>query len=140
MAHPGPFSSGAPNGERSLSARQSRFAEALAEGATIADGAKAAGISYRTGKRWRHLPAVEEACRLRARENLSQARATLAAGAGRAAASLVRMATDDRRADAAKVSAAVKTLELSARLVEFDELSERLAALEAQEGNRHESR
>lgn len=114
-----------------LDARETAFADALAAGHSLRDGATAAGIGYRTAKRWRKRPEIAGAIRARVSENLAMARAVLASGASRAARSLVNMSDGARPADAPTVSAARAVVESANRLVEIEELETRLTELEA---------
>jgi hypothetical protein len=117
-------------GEDGLSPEKTRFVEAIVEGQSVADAAKVAGRSPRTGRRWKTEPEVAGAIRARLSEAMAQARAVLAAGSVRAARSLVSMA--DGSAEPARVSAAKAVIESASRLCEIQELEERLAELEEQ--------
>lgn len=128
----GPFPGNTEAEPAALTVREERFVAAIVTGQSIADGATAAGVSYRTGKRWRHRDQIVRAIRARTNETLGQARAVLAAGARSAAESLVAMATGTRKASTASVMAARAVLEGATRLIELDELSARLDALEVQ--------
>lgn len=115
-----------------LNAREALFVDSIAAGESLADSAKAAGISYRTGRRWRLKPHVAQSIRNRVSENLAQTRAILSAGSSRAGRALVAMADGSQPADAPRVSAARAVVESASRLVELQELEARLAELEGQ--------
>jgi hypothetical protein len=114
-----------------LDVRELRFADALAAGETQNDAAKAAGVSIRTARRWAHHVPIVAAVRARVTASLAQARAVLAAGSGRAAASLVAMGTGKRAATSPKVAAATKTIELATKLAELEDVVARLSELES---------
>jgi HD-like signal output (HDOD) protein len=126
LAQGGPESAGA------LTPREVLFVEGIARGESLADSATAAGVSYRTARRWRLKPHVAEAIRNRVGENLSQTRAILSAGSSRAARSLVSMSDGTTPAESARVSAARAVVESATKLAEIEELASRLAEIEAQ--------
>jgi hypothetical protein len=116
-----------------LTVQEIAFVDALAGGGSLQDGATAAGISYRTAKRWHHKDHVAAAIRTRVSENFSQARAVLAAGASRAARQLDTLALS-AEPDAARVSACKAVIENAVKLGELQEIEARLAELEARQG------
>lgn len=118
-----------------LDPRELAFADAIASGSSLKEGATAAGISYRTSKRWHKRPEIAGAIRARVSENLAMARAVLASGASRAARSLVNMSDGARPADAPTVSAARAVVESASRLVEIEEIETRLAEIESRLSN-----
>lgn len=120
--------------DEGLTPEQTRFVEAIAEGQSVADAAKAADRSPRTGRRWKVEPAVAAAIRDRLTEAMAQARAVLAAGASRAARALVSMAGGESPAESARVSACRAVTEGATKLIEIEELQARLADLEARLG------
>lgn len=115
-----------------LSVRQTRFADELASGTSLADAASAVGISSRSARRWRKKPDIAEAIRARLTENLSMARAILSAGASKAAIGLVAMSAGTAPAEAARVSACRGVLETTLKLTEIEDLQTELAAIKAQ--------
>jgi len=101
---------------------------ALSEGATVTEAAKGAGISERSGWRWKADPRIATAVRARISEMLATARAVLAAGSARAARSLIAMT--DGPGDAVNVAASRAVLEGASKLVALEEIESRLAELE----------
>jgi hypothetical protein len=131
LAQTGPAQEDEGQDPEGLDGRENAFVDAVASGHSLKDGATAAGIGYRTAKRWHKRPEIVAAIRLRVSENLAQARAVLASGASRAARSLVDMSDGARVADAPTVSAARAVVEAASRLVEVEEMERRLSELEA---------
>ena len=115
----------------SLSAREIRFVDALAAGATPREAATQVGISDRTGRRWRQKPEIQAAIRSRLNDSIAVAKSILASGAAKAATGLVSMASGEAIADSARVSACRAVTEGATRLIELDELQARLSELEA---------
>jgi hypothetical protein len=107
------------------------FAEALAAGSTQNDAASAAHVSVRTARRWAHRPEIVAAVRARQVASVAQARGVLAAGAARAARSLVDMSDGKAEADAPRVTAARAVVDGANRLIDLADLEARLADLEA---------
>jgi hypothetical protein len=114
-----------------LAPRELRFADALAAGGNLHDGATAAAIGYRTAKRWHRRPEIAAAIRARVSASLAQARSVLASGSARAARSLVDMSDGRRKALAPKVSAARAVIETSTKLSELEDVVARLSELES---------
>jgi hypothetical protein len=121
-----------PDDEARLSPKESRFVDALAAGETSCQAAKLAGISARTGRRWRQQFEIQSALRSRLNDSLGAARAILACGAARAATALVSMADGSEPAEAPRVAAARAVCDGAVKLCEVAELEARLAALEQQ--------
>jgi len=121
-----------PDDEARLSPKETRFIEALAAGETSCQASKLAGITDRTGRRWRQRPEIQAAVRARLNDSLGAARAILACGAARACSALVTMADGSEPAEAARVSACRAVTEGAVKLCEVAELEARLAALEEQ--------
>ncbi len=117
----------------SLSAREIRFADALAAGASVADAATAVGISPRSARRWRKKPELAELVKARLSENVSMARAILSAGTSKAALGLVSMAGGEVPSDSARVAACARVLDSALQLGNFEEFESRLAAVEGQQ-------
>jgi hypothetical protein len=116
-----------------LSARETRFVDALAVGRSPSEAAKEIGLSDRSGRRWRKKPEIIEAIRARLSENIATAKSILASGAAKAATGLVQMASGETPAEAARVSACRAVTEGAVRLVEIEEIESRLAELEARQ-------
>ena len=121
-----------PDDEARLSPKETRFIEALAAGETSCRASKVAGVTDRTGRRWRQRPEIQSAVRARLNDSLGAARAILACGAARACSALVTMADGSEPAESARVSACRAVTEGAVKLCEVAELEARLAALEAQ--------
>jgi hypothetical protein len=117
-----------------LTPRESRFVDGLARGEPMEKCCTLAGISPRTGRRWRVKAHVAAAVRARIAADMAAARAVLSSGSSRAAAALVAMADGTATADAARATAASRVLDHATKLHETVELEGRIAALEA-EGN-----
>lgn len=123
-----------PASEALLSPRDQIFVAALAGGETSCQASKAAGISERTGRRWRlERPEIQTAVRARLNDALGAARAILACGAARAATGLVAMADGSEPAEAARCSAARGVLDGANLAVQIEEIQTRLAELEARQ-------
>ncbi|MGD0836925.1 MAG: helix-turn-helix domain-containing protein [Polyangia bacterium] len=131
VAEAGPaVDSDAEQGE-TLDARELRFVDMVASGSTLGDAATAIGIGYRTARRWKKRPEIASAVKERASEQVALGRAVLAAGMGRASHALVEMADGTATASAPRVSAARAVVEVTAKLVELEDVAARLAELEA---------
>jgi hypothetical protein len=115
-----------------LNPAEEAFVDACASGRGLKNGASAAGISYRSAKRWHKKAHIAAAIRARCSENLSQARATLAAGANAAAGALVSMADGSVVADAPRVTSARGVLEHATKLVELEDIHQELAEIKVQ--------
>ena len=112
-----------PDDEARLSPKEIRFCDALSAGETSCQASKLAGITDRTGRRWRQRPEIQAAVRARLNDSL---------GAARACSALVTMADGSEPAESAHVSACRAVTEGAVKLCEVAELEARLAALEAQ--------
>ena len=115
-----------------MNAREVLLVEFIAKGESLADSATAAGISYRTARRWRLKPHVAEAIRNRVSENLAQTRAILSAGSSRAARGLVAMSDPEGKTEpnSARVAAARGVLDSALKLAELEDVIERLTKIE----------
>ena len=116
-----------------LTVPETAFVDALAAGGTLHDGATAAGISYRSAKRWHRKVELLAAIRSRTSASMSQARATLASSAARAARELSKLA-ESAKPDAARILACRSVIGHAAELGVLEELTDRLATLEAAQG------
>lgn len=130
-AHLGPVLDDDAEDIEGLEPRETAFVDCIAAGGNLHDGAAAAAIGYRTSKRWNKRPEIVAAIRARVSASLAQARSVLAAGSARAARSLVDMSDGKRQALGPKVSAARAVIETSTKLSELEDLTARLAELEA---------
>lgn len=121
-----------PEAAEVLNALELRFVELIASGHSYEDTGAQIGRSPRTCRRWAKRPEIAAAVRARANEQVSAARAILASGMSRAARSLVRMSDGEAEATSPKVAASRTVIEQATALAAVEELSARLADLEAQ--------
>jgi len=119
-----------PNGKNELTARHDRLILAMLERPTLAEAAQAAGVSEKTARRWRTMPAFQAAYRKARGEAFSQAVGRLAAMCGQAAAVLGDVMADNDAPHHARVSAAVAVLRYARDGVELDDLAQRIEQLE----------
>ena len=117
-----------------LSARETRFIDALAIGRSPSEAAKEIGLSDRSGRRWRKKAEIAEAVRVRLSENIAVGKSILAAGMAKAATGLVDMASGTAPAESARVAACRAVTDGAIKFLEMEELQARLAELEAQIG------
>ena len=103
---------------------------ALAGGATVADAARAADVSERTAFRRLQDPAFQERLR-EAREGTIRRAVAMLAEMGTEAAATLRALLEPTVPPTVRLGAARAALELGARLRENEELSRRVAELEA---------
>jgi phage terminase small subunit len=127
----GPAAGKDDDSPEALTAPEMLFVETLAAGESLADAAKAAGVSYRTARRWKGRPEIASAIRERTTEALALGRAVLASGMARAARGLVAMADGTAPAESPRVSACRAVVEGAVSLAEMEELEARLSELEA---------
>jgi hypothetical protein len=120
-----------PEGDEVLNALELRFVELIASGATYEDTGAQIGRSPRTCRRWSKRPEIAAAVKARASEQVSGARAILTSGMSRAARSLVSMSDGAVKAEPAKVAASKAVIEATTRLVEVEEIQNRLSEIEA---------
>jgi len=118
--------------EDGLNPRETAFVRALIDGSTIDEASKLVDITGRSGRRWRHKPAVVQALRDHARTSVQQAVAVLASGTTRAALSLVAIADDKTKASAPRVQAARACLEFASKGTELAALQEQVTEIRAQ--------
>jgi hypothetical protein len=97
---------------------------------TLETAAREAKVSAATLYRWLKDPAFQARYRAARREALSQAIGRLQAESGSVAEALLSIATDPEQPASARVSAAVKVLEMGVKNIELEELEARIAALE----------
>jgi hypothetical protein len=116
----------------SLSARETRFVDALAAGTTPHEAAKAIGLSDRSGRRWRQKSYLMAAIKVRLADSIAVGRSILAAGMAKAATGLVAMASGESAADSARVSACRAVTEGAVKLCELADLQAQLAEIQAQ--------
>jgi hypothetical protein len=138
----GQNTSGADEGEDSLSAQEIRFCDALATGSTPREAAKAVGISDRTGRRWRQKPEIKAAIKARLNDAIAVGRSILASGHAQAATAIVGMACGAVPADSPRIAACRVVIEsnekwgeLAEVKAEIDEIKTALAALPGNKAN-----
>jgi len=120
-----------PEGDEVLNALELRFVELIASGTSYEDTGAQIGRSPRTCRRWMKRPEIAAAVKARANEQVSGARAILTSGMSRAARSLVEMSDGKTKAEPAKVAASKAVIESTTRLVEVEEIQNRLSEIEA---------
>jgi len=113
-----------------LSPRQRAYVEALSAGAPFPLAAAAAGVTVRTGRRYRQDPRVIGALRQATDDALADAARALARGATDALGVLSDVMVDTEVAESVRVQAAKAWLDYSLRAYEVVDVSERLAELE----------
>ncbi len=111
--------------------KQEQAIIALMTAPTMADAAKAAGISEITLWRWLQLPAFLQRYREAKRQAFGQAISQLQQAAVDAVRTLRAVATDEEASPSARVSAARAILEIGVKAVEIEDLTARLEELEA---------
>jgi len=119
-----------PDADAGLLPKEVVFVEELAKGSPSCQAARVAGISERTGRRWRQRPEILAATRARVNDSLATARAILAQGSATAARQLVELC-ESAEPDAARVSAARSVLEAATDACELEDFAARLAEVEA---------
>jgi transposase-like protein len=116
---------------------------ASCSGESMEDMAAKLGVTSRTLRRWKRRPEVATAIHCRTSEAMALARAVLSAGASRAARELVELA-GTAEPDYARIAACKAIIENASKLGEVQDLSDRLAELEArlatQPGNQYRGR
>ena len=122
------------NATEALTLQESRLVAAIIEDddATQEDLGRVIGKTSRYVRKLLSRPHVQEALDRAAKEGLRQAMGLLGRGVGRAARSLLAMATGAAPASAARVMAARAVLDLQLRLTEHLETERRLDDIEAE--------
>ena len=115
---------------KQLTARQELAIRALLTAPTQEAAAKAAGISTVTLWRFMKQPEFREACQQARREVVGQTIAQLQRSSLEAVKTLDAISMNESAAPTARVSAAKAILEMGLRVVEADDVTERLEALE----------
>ena len=111
------------------------FVENLLAQPDLAQAAKATGISRDTARRWLQDPRVAAQYREARREALGHAVARLQAASGEAVETMVELCRE-AAIESTKLAAAKAILDAALRAAEIDDLTERVAALEAYESQR----
>jgi DNA-binding MurR/RpiR family transcriptional regulator len=114
-----------------LSARQQKAVAALVGQPTIAEAAQACGVSEATLWRWLQAADFQAAYRAARSSLLETALTRLQGACGEAVTVLSDVMKDKQAPTTARVTAAVKVLELTLKARQELELEERLRALEA---------
>jgi hypothetical protein len=122
-----------PASEARLSPREVLFIDALAAGENSCQASKIAGISERTGRRWRlERPEIQASVRARLNDSLGSARAILAQGSARAAKSLVDMSDGEADATSPKVAASREVIAQATALASVADLQAELEIIKQQ--------
>ncbi|MGB8297373.1 MAG: hypothetical protein WCG85_18250 [Polyangia bacterium] len=116
-----------------LSPAEVRFVDLSASGEPMEVMASALGVCTRTLRRWKKRPEVASAIRERTSESMALTRATLASAANRAARELDRLA-GEAEPDTARIAACKAVIENAVKFAEVEELTQRLAEIEARLG------
>jgi hypothetical protein len=124
-----------PDPDEALDARELALVEGIATGQTIREASTAAGVPYTTARRWRRRPEIQAAIRERAREAVEAGTLSLGQGASTAAKTLRQIASGEATAEGPRVTACRAILEIGLRVLEVDELTDRVERLEAQLSN-----
>lgn len=114
-----------------LDAVDLNFVEMVAAGATMVAISEKLGIPYMTVRRWKKRPEIIRAVRERAKEAVHAGAMVLSHGVADASSSLVKMSKDAIAANAPQITACRAVIEFSLKIVEYDELAERLEQVEA---------
>jgi phage terminase small subunit len=122
-----------------LTARQRRWLDVVASGGSLGDAATAAGVSERSGRRWKALPEIKSALRERGVEQVALGKAIFLAGFAKAARALVDMSGGDAEPNASRIAACRAVTDAAVYLGRDANIEERLDAIEAQ-GGQHEDR
>ena len=117
-----------------LTPRQLRYLSALLTTPRLDDAAKKAGVSVRQAREWRNRPAFRDALR-EARAGLLQDTTTAATGAMlEAVAVMWDMMGNADTPPSVRLAAARSLAELGPRLIEANDVNERLTRLEEKTG------
>jgi hypothetical protein len=111
--------------------KQLKAVEALLTAGNLQLAAQAAGVSISTLRRWRQLPAFQEALAAERREIFSLTRGTLAAGMLEGLATLRSLALHAHTPPAVRVTASIALVKFALAVYEQESIEERLHALEA---------
>jgi hypothetical protein len=115
---------------KKISHRQEVAVANLIKFPTMTQAARASKVSERTLRRWLQRPQFAARFQAAKQAILQRTVDSLLCGSERAARQLVKLATDPKVSDGARVRACVKTLELVVKQVQIREIERRLAEIE----------
>jgi polyhydroxyalkanoate synthesis regulator phasin len=121
-----------PDPDDAFDTRELALIEGIASGQTIREASTVAGVPYTTARRWRRRPEIQAAIRERAREAVEAGTLSLGQGASTAAKTLRQIASGEATAEGPRVTACRAILEIGLRVLEVDELTDRVERLEQQ--------
>jgi polyhydroxyalkanoate synthesis regulator phasin len=121
-----------PDPDEAFDMRELALIEGIATGQTIREASTVAGVPYTTARRWRRRPEIQAAIRERAREAVEAGTLSLGQGASTAAKTLRQIASGEATAEGPRVTACRAILEIGLRVLEVDELTDRVERLEQQ--------
>ncbi len=119
-----------------LSPQQSKAIAALLTSSSITQAADEAGVGHRTLFRWLADPTFDAAYKAAKRESVGQAIARLQQLSGAAVVVLGQVMADRRSPASSRVAAASKILDTAIKVVELEQIEQRLAALEEAYANK----
>ncbi len=119
-----------------LSPQQHKAIAALLTSSSITQAADEAGVGHRTLFRWLADPTFSDAYRAARRESVQQAIARLQQLSGAAVVVLGQVMADKRSPASSRVAAASKILDTAIKVVELEQIEQRLAALEEAYANK----
>ncbi len=119
-----------------LSAQQSKAITALLTCSSITQAADEVGVTPRTLFRWLGDPTFDAAYKAAKRETVGQAIARLQQLSGAAVVVLGQVMADRRAPASSRVAAASKILDTAIKVVELEQIEQRLAALEEAYANK----
>ncbi len=111
-----------------LTKKQARAIPFILQGKTIAEGCEKAGISLETFYQWMRIPVFQEEFQRQRKAIVDSALHTLKLSSSRAAETLISLLDSDREDIRFKNACAM--LEHIGRLIEVEDIEERLSALE----------
>ena len=113
-----------------LSPRQYKALSAMLESSSIRQAAAAAGIPEKTLYNWKKEPAFERAYWDALREKWAHTKGVALTVANPMLMVLVRVASKETARDADRISAASKVLDIALKVIELDDMEQRLKQLE----------
>ena len=119
------------NDALTITRKQEALIAALLTTPRLTDAAHQAGISHVTAWRWLKDPAFDQAYRQARRVALDQALVQVQQCTGEAVETLRQIMQDPEASASARVSAARTLLDVAFKMLEVEDLEQRLAAVEA---------